>query len=418
MLTCRSNWKWPNIEGIETFKGKLLHSARWDQEYDFTGKRVASIGIGSSGIQIVPQLAKVVDSMDVYVRTQTWISPAPGINEPTANDPEMDPEYNFTHKTLELFTDPTFLRDYRAAIMDRRIENFHRAIVDSDVQKRAQELFRKSMTERLGNSPKGQKAAQYLLPDFPVGCRRQTPGPGFLEALTQDNIDMQWDDVERITEKGIVTRSGLEKEYDAIVCATGFDTSFQPSFPVVGRHGINLAEKWAEQPTAYFGMTVPDMPNYFSFIGPNSPISNGSLVLGIQATAVYVYKWLEKLQTEMISSFEVSADANDEYNQHIQQYLERTVWTRGCRSWYKRGTVDGPVVAIYGGTSFHFMEAIKNPRWEDYHIKRLPEARANRFAYLGNGFSSREAKGGSVGATQTLDFEEYWRLFTMPDIHD
>jgi hypothetical protein len=142
------------------------------------------------------------------------------------------------------------------------------------------------------------------------------------------------------------------------------------------------------------------------------------LVLGIQATAVYVYKWLEKLQTEMISSFEVSADANDEYNQHIQQYLERTVWTRGCRSWYKRGTVDGPVVAIYGGTSFHFMEAIKNPRWEDYHIKRLPGARANRFAYLGNGFSSREAKGGSVGATQTLDFEEYWRLFTMPDIHD
>lgn len=415
---CRSNWKWPNIDGIDTFKGRLLHSARWDQEYDFTGKKVASIGIGSSGIQIVPQLAKVVDSMDVYVRTQTWISPAPGINEPTANDPEMDPEYNFTRETLELFTDPTFLRDYRAAIMDRRIENFHRAIADSAVQKHAQELFRKSMVERLGNSHKGQKAAQYLLPDFPVGCRRQTPGPGFLEALTQDNIDMQWDDVERITEKGILTRSGEEKEYDAIVCATGFDTSFQPSFPVVGRHGINLAEKWAEQPTAYFGMAVPDMPNYFCFIGPNSPISNGSLVLGIQATAVYVYKWLEKLQTEMISSFEVSADANDEYNQHIQRYLERSVWTRGCRSWYKRGTVDGPVVAIYGGTSFHFMEAIKNPRWEDYHIKRLPEARTNRFAYLGNGFSSREAKGGSVGATQTLDFDEYWRLFTMPDIHN
>ncbi|KAJ5734904.1 uncharacterized protein N7483_000029 [Penicillium malachiteum] len=114
-----SNWKWPNIDGIHNFKEKLVHSANWDQEYDFTGKRVANIGIGSSGVQIVPQLAKVVDSMDVYIRTQTWISPAPGINEPTENDPEMDSELNFTEKTLEMFKEPQTLRDYRAAIMDR-----------------------------------------------------------------------------------------------------------------------------------------------------------------------------------------------------------------------------------------------------------------------------------------------------------
>lgn len=358
--------------------------------------------------------------MDIYIRTQTWISPAPGINEPTENDPEMDPEYNFTEGTLELFKDPKVLRDYRAAIMDRRSNNFQRAIADSDLQRKAQELFRKSMTQRLGDSPKGQRAAEYLLPSFPVGCRRQTPGPGFLESLVQDNIELRWDDVARISEKGIVTRSGEEKEYDVIVCATGFDTSFRPSFPMIGRNGINLAEKWdgEQPPEAYFSLMVPDMPNYFCFIGPNSVISNGSLVLGIQATAVYIYRWLDKLQTEMISSFEVRHDANKEYNQHIQRYLERTVWTRGCRSWYKRGTIDGPVVAVYGGTTFHFMEAIKNPRWEDFHIDRLQEARANRFAYLGNGFTKRETNAGSIGATQTLDFEEYWRLFVLPDIHD
>lgn len=414
-----SNWKWPNIEGLSSFKGKLLHSARWDQDYDFTGKKVAVIGIGSSGIQIVPKLANVVDSMDLFIRTQTWISPAPGINEPTANDPEMDPEYNFTEASLNIFKDPEVLREYRAAIMDRRIENFQRALADSEIQLKAQALFRKSMTERLGDSEKGRKAAQFLLPDFPVGCRRQTPGPGFLEALVQDNVEMRWDDIKHISERGIVLKSGEEKEYDAIVCATGFDTTFKPSFPLIGRNGVNLAEKWTEeQPTAYFGFLVPDMPNYFCFIGPNSPISNGSLILGIQATAVYVYKWLEKLQTEMIKSFEVRHDVNDEYNQHMQKYLERTVWTRNCRSWYKRGTVEGPVVAIYGGTSFHFMEAIKNPRWEDFNVERLEEARANRFAYLGNGFSRREAKGQTVGATQTLDFDEYWSLFVLPDIHD
>lgn len=414
-----SNWKWPNIEGIQDYKGKLVHSARWDEEYDFTDKRVAVIGIGSSGIQIAPKLAKLVKSMDLFVRSKTWISPAPGINEPTDQDPEMDPEYNFTEATLDIFKDPETLRSYRAAIMDRRIDNFKRALAESDTQKKAQELFRKSMTERLGDSAKGRRAAEFLLPDFPVGCRRQTPGPGFLECLLQDHVELRWDDVQHFTDKGIKTRSGEDKEYDVVVCATGFDTTFKPAFPLVGRNGVNLAEKWtAEQPKAYFGVAVPDMPNYFCFVGPNSPISNGSLVLGIQATSVYVYKWLEKLQTEGIKSFEVRNDVNEEYNQHIHKYLERTVWTRGCRSWYKRGTVDGPVVAIYGGTTFHFMEALKNPRWEDFTLNRLDEAKSNRFTYLGNGFSRREEKSGTVGATQTLDFDEYWNLLVLPEIHN
>lgn len=377
------------------------------------------IGIGSSGIQIVPKLSAVCKSMDVHVRTQTWISPAPGINEPTANDLEMDADYNFTEISLDIFKDPVVLREYRAAIMDRRTENFKRALADSDVQKRTRKLFRKSMTERLGDSEKGRRAAELLLPSFPVGCRRQTPGPGFLESLRQDNVEMLWDDVQSINEKGIVTRSGEVKEYDVIVCATGFDTSFKPAFPVIGRNGVNLADKCTiDQPKAYFGFSVPDMPNYFTFIGPNSPISNGSLVLGIQATAVCIYKWLEKLQTELIKSFEVRHDVNEEYNQHMQKYLERTVWTRGCRSWYRRGTVNGPVVAIYGGTSFNFMEAIKNPRWEDFAMTRTDDAMANMFAYLGNGFSRRETKAGSVGATQTLDLDEYWNLFVLPEIQD
>jgi cation diffusion facilitator CzcD-associated flavoprotein CzcO len=202
--------------------------------------------------------------MDVHIRTQTWISPAPGINEPTANDPEMDADYNFTDKSLDEFKDPEFLRQYRAAIMDRRIENFNRAIADSDVQKKAQELFRKSMTDRLGNSEKGKKAAEYLLPSFPVGCRRQTPGPGFLEALLQDNVEMLWDSIERITPTGIQFKDGRSAEYDVIVCATGFDTTFKPSFPLIGRDGVSLAEKWTnDQPKAYLGTMVPGFPNYF-----------------------------------------------------------------------------------------------------------------------------------------------------------
>lgn len=377
--------------------------------------------------------------MDCFVRSQTWISPAPGINEPTAKDPEMDENYNFADSTLELFKDPEVLREYRVAIMNRRAENYNRVIADCDLQKQAQDLFRQSMIKRLGDSEKGKRAAELLVPSFPVGCRRQTPGPGFLEAIIQDNVEMRWDDIGKMTEKGILTKSGVEIEYDVIVCATGFDTSFKPAFPLIGRNGVSMAEKWEkDRPKAYLGMCVPDFPNYFgklfsrmivfdqnqllmlypAFVGPNSPLANGSLILGIQAEAAYIYKWVEKMQTEYIRSFEVDDDANEEYNQHIQKYLERTVWTRNCRSWYKQGTIDGPVIAIYGGSIFHLMEAMKNPRWEDFKMDRTPEAKGNRFAYLGNGETLRETKGGDIGATQTLDFDEFWNLFVLPRVHD
>ena len=79
------------------------------------------------------------------------------------------------------------------------------------------------------------------------------------------------------------------------------------------------------------------------FIGPGSPISNGSLVVGIQAMGIYIYKCIDKIQTECIRSIEVKHDATAEYNEHVQKFLERTVWVSGCRSWYKRGTVEGPV---------------------------------------------------------------------------
>ena len=125
------------------------------------------------------------------------------------------------------------------------------------------------MTDRLGNSDKGRKLAKLLIPEFPVGCRRQTPGPNFLEALIESNVDVRWDDIQKITEKGILTKSGEELEFDAIACATGFDTSFKPRFPIIGRKGADLAKQWEEIPEAYFGITVPNFPNYFSMLSPH-----------------------------------------------------------------------------------------------------------------------------------------------------
>ena len=119
---------------------------------------------------------------------------------------------------------------------------------------------------------------------------------------------------------------------------------------------------------------------------------------------------------------EITAEATADYNEHVQNYLQRTVWVGNCRSWYKRGTVDGKVIAIYSGTSFHYTEALRQPRWEDYKMEITPsglgEKSRNRFAYLGNGFTKRETRNGTVSDTQTLNFEDYWNLSVLPNIYD
>lgn len=414
-----SSWRWPRIPGIEDFQGKLLHSADWDTSYDWTDKSIAVIGIGSSGVQILPQVAKDAKHVDFFVRSSTWITPGPGALEPTAEEPEMDEKYNYTPQELQKFQeDPEYLRKHRRVLAEKRIESFKRQMAGPDAQAKLDALFRAKMLERLGDSEKAKAIAKWLIPDFPAGCRRLTPGPGFLEALIRENVDSQWDNLKRITATGIQLKDGRHLELDAIFCATGFDTSFQPRFPIIGRDGIELSQKWSENdPEAYFGTAVPDFPNYFSFIGPNSPVSNGSLVQAIQMTGVYIYNLINKIQTQDIKSLEVSEVATREYNDYIQAWLAKTVWTAPCRSWYKRGTSDGKVVGLYAGSCYHWAEALREPRWEDFLVRYRQRPGENRFSWLGNGFTVRETEGRSISDTQTLNFDEYWRLMVLPEIH-
>jgi cation diffusion facilitator CzcD-associated flavoprotein CzcO len=107
-----------------------------------------------------------------------------------------------------------------------------------------------------------------IIPDFPVGCRRLTPGPGFLEALVRDNVEVVSSGIEKIVPGGVQTTDGREIEVDVLVCATGFDTSYRPKFPLIGTEGRPLGQEWtANIPEAYFGIAVPGYPNYFSTTG-------------------------------------------------------------------------------------------------------------------------------------------------------
>jgi cation diffusion facilitator CzcD-associated flavoprotein CzcO len=137
------------------------------------------------------------------------------------------------------------------------------------------------MREAMGNIIKGSGLEDQVIPKWGVGCRRITPGVGYLQALVDPKTEVVGSGVKAVTRKGCLSEEGKEYDVDVIICATGFDTSYLPRFPVLGMNGEPLAEAWKDEPKNYFGMAAPGFPNYFMLIGPNSPIGNGPVLIGI-----------------------------------------------------------------------------------------------------------------------------------------
>ena len=177
---------------------------------------------------------------------------------------------------------------------------------------------------------------------------------------------------------------GVEHECDTIVCATGFDVSYRPRFPIVGAQGIDLADKWKICPEGYLGLAVPGFPNFLTFIGPNWPVENGSVTGPLSYVSQYAVQMVKKLQTEYVKSLMPKQDVTDAFNKHCQEWVRHTVWVEECRSWYKNNET-GRVNAVWPGSSLHYIETIKTPRFEDFDIDYIGPARKNMWAFLGMG---------------------------------
>lgn len=257
---------------------------------------------------------------------------------------------------------------------------------DSAMQKGAREAFKASMLKRLAKKP---WIADHLIPSFGVACRRLTPGPGYLEALCEDNVDFVPTPIKRITESGIETADGQLHEVDIIICATGYDTTFTYPFPMIGRNGVSLASKWKPHPRSYLSICVDDFPNWFYSLGPNSAVGSGSLLALIEYQVEYAVKVALKMQREGLKSIEVKREAVEDYDEYIEHYFPTTVYSEKCRSWYKMGKEEGRVVALWPGSCLHALIALKDPRWEDFNYQRHDGAK-NRLRWLGNGMTYNE----------------------------
>lgn len=174
-----------------------------------------------------------------------------------------------------------------------------------------------------------------------------------------------------------------------VVCATGFDVSHRPHYPIIGRNGVDLAEQWKDEPESYMSVAAADMPNYFIMMGPNAVVGHGSLVEALNWTGDYFCKWIKKIATEDIKSVVPKREAVEAFCRYGDEIHKTLVWTGNCVSWYKNGRVDGRVTALFGGSALVYQKLIADIRAEDFEIEYRS---SNPFRFIGNGFLEDEFK--------------------------
>ena len=169
----------------------------------------------------------------------------------------------------------------------------------------------------------------------------------------------------------------------------GFDVAYKPRFPIIGRNGVDLRDKWAVHPDSYMGISCPGFPNYFFSSGPYWPVANGSLIGASNASAMYVCQVINKFQLQPnIKSLCPSQAMTDKFAQHCQQWYKHTVWSDYCPSWYKNPKT-GRVQSVWPGITLHHTRVMKTPRWEDFEYsykKNESGVEDNPFSYLGMGW--------------------------------
>lgn len=338
--------------------------------------------------------------MDHYIRGRTWIAATFGHEIVQERNNGKDGNFAYTEEEKAAWRkDPESYVKYRKAIECGIQGTFAVTQRGSKEHAEAWKHFEQDMKQRLSKKP---EVAEHLIPSFEPLCKRLTPGPGYLEALTEEKCNVVADKIERIDEAGIWTADGKHRPVDAIVCATGFDTTYQNRFQIIGQGGKSLQERNKVRAETYLSVAVDGFPNYFQSLGPNAGLGNGNLIILIEALAMYQGQVLQKLAQGNTRTVMPKKEAVLNFTNYCDAYFKRTVFSAECSSWYKSnppGTSredqkKGRIGAIWPGSSLHAVKVLERVRWEDYDMTTLD---GNDFGWFGDGWTVAERTGDKEG---------------------
>ena len=310
----------PDIAGLDSFEGEIMHSAAWNPEVDLAGKRVAVVGTGASAIQIVPQLQPVVGELKVYQRTPAWVLPH-------TDRPIKEAERKLYRRL------PLVQKAVRAAIYFAR----ESLVIGMTRYRSFLRPLERIALMHLARQVPDRHLRRKLRPRFTLGCKRILLSNHFYPAVASANCELLTEAAGELRGSSIVGTGGTVRDVDAVVFATGFHVIDNPTAELVtGRTGVTLAEHWRERGMgAYLGTTVDGFPNLFLMTGPNTGIGHTSLVVMIEAQIRYIIDALETMSRRGLAAIEVRPSALAAFNARLQSKMQDTVWTMGgCASWY------------------------------------------------------------------------------------
>lgn len=314
--------KLPKLPGLETFKGKVFHSSRWDHQFELTGRRVAVIGTGASAIQFVPAIQPQVDKLHVFQRTAPWIVPR-----------HDRPLRGLERRLFRRF--PPARQVMRAAIYGWR-----ESLGFAFRHPRAMRLLERIARRHLKRSVADPILRAKLTPDYLMGCKRILISNDYLPALTQSNVELVTDGLAEVREHSIFSDDGIERAVDTIIFGTGFHvTDFSFAKQLRGRDGCTLSEAWAGSPKALVGTTVAGFPNLFLLQGPNTVLGHSSVIYMQEAQIEHLLSAVRYMRLHSVVTIEARAEAQAAYVNAIDKNMRGTVWTSGgCLSWYLDAT--------------------------------------------------------------------------------
>jgi cation diffusion facilitator CzcD-associated flavoprotein CzcO len=341
----------PDIPGLADFPGKVFHSARWDHDYDLTGKRVAVVGTGASAIQIVPNIQPKAGKLTVIQRTPPWVMPR--MDRDTAAFErklhEMLPATRRLRRRLLWL-----VREFQVGAFTRRPQLM-----------RATQLIAKA---HLNRAVKDRELRAKLTPDYLIGCKRILLSNDYYPALAEPNSEVLASALTEVRGSTVVTADGSEREVDAIVFGTGFHVTDMPiGHKITGAAGHTLAEHWKDGLAALRGAAIDGFPNLLMIIGPNTGLGNSSMILQIESHAAYAASYLRALDRTGAAALDATPAAVRSWNDEMQRRMETTVWsTGGCHSWYQDRF--GRNTTLWPGSTAAFRRATDHVDLNEYEL--------------------------------------------------
>ncbi|MGF1595763.1 MAG: flavin-containing monooxygenase [Acidimicrobiales bacterium] len=395
---CLSQSKLPEVPGVDAFRGDTYHTGHWPHEgVDFTGQRVAVIGTGSSGIQSIPIIAGQAASLTVFQRTPNFSMPAGNraltaeehdamkaiypahreaarrsgfgvpVEEPTGSAHEATPEER----------NERFQTGWDQGNLVALLLAFNDILTDEQANDYAAEFIRNQIRSIVDDP----QTAEDLCPDdHPVGTKRPCLDTGYYETYNRDNVELvnlRRTPITGITATGIRT-SDQEREFDAIVFATGFDamTGALVAVDIAGRDGVTLKERWEEGTRTYLGLMVAGFPNFFTITGPQSPSVFSNMMISIEQHVDWITDLLVHLRDRGVEVISATEEAEEGWCQHNAEVGDATLYPK-ANSWYMGANVPGKarVLMPYIGGVGVYRELCDEIAADDYRGFVMEDAR-------------------------------------------